>query len=135
MPLRFGTSEVSLRLGSQVVEEVYIGSILATTFVPGAPTITNAGQDLSVQGGILSVNFTAPADDGGSPITSYQVYVDGQQLPTQDFDVVDENDYTSAGPYSISIVEDGGSLAGTGVEIAAVNAVGEGPKSNEIVPQ
>ena len=135
MPLRFGTSEVSLRLGSQVVEDVFIGSILATTFAPGAPTITNAGQDLIPQGGILGVYFTAPADDGDSAITSYRVYVDGQQLPTQDFEFVDENDYTSAGPYTISIIETGGSLAGTSVEIAAVNSVGEGPKSNEIVPQ
>jgi hypothetical protein len=55
-------------------------------------------------------------------------------LPTQDFSVVDSIDYSATGPYELEVVEDGGSLAGTEVQVSAVNAIGESPLSTEIIP-
>ena len=41
------------------------------TEVPGSPSITSTAAD--IQAASLTVRWTAPADDGGSPITAYQV--------------------------------------------------------------
>lgn len=128
----------SITLQSLAGTADYIAMIYADDFfvftAPTAPTITNAGQDLGVQGGSLMLYFTAPSSDGGSPVTQYRVYVDGVLLPTQDFSVVDSIDYSATGPYELAVVENGGSLAGTEVQVSAVNAIGESPLSTEIIP-
>lgn len=76
--------------------------------VPGAPTITSAIAENPIV-------WSAPADNGGSSITGYKFYANGV------WDTV---------PYEASVNASLDSyLAGTVVEVSAVNAVGEGPKS------
>lgn len=79
--------------------------------VPGAPTIVSATQSV----GNTTVVFSPPESDGGSPITSYKFYVEGSEsAPT-------------------SVVGTTATWAGQDgfgdVQVSAVNAVGEGPKS------
>lgn len=85
-----------------------LGAVLVTATVPGAPTITFA-EDGNY------ANWTAPASDGGSAITAYKFYVNG---------VWDGANYGSEGFESVDPVN-----TGQVVEVSAVNAVGEGPKS------
>ena len=40
---------------------------------PGSPSITTTADD--IQATSLKVKWTAPADDGGSPITAYRVVI------------------------------------------------------------
>ena len=40
---------------------------------PGSPAIISSSAD--IQGTSLTVKWTAPADDGGSPITAYRVVI------------------------------------------------------------
>ena len=102
------------------VQGVFLGGIQVfptgtAAEVPGKPTIIAA---LSQGAGFGEISFTPPAD-GGSPITGYNVYSngslvnagvpDGVQLLSLDFE---EGDF---------------------VEIAAVNAVGEGPRSDAVI--
>ena len=77
---------------------------------PGAPTITSATDG-------TAVIWTAPASDGGSTITAYKVYVNGVW-----------DGYDSSSNESIDAVS-----TGQVVEVSAVNAVGEGPKSAAVV--
>lgn len=76
--------------------------------VPGAPTITSA-----IDGS--SATWSAPASDGGSPITGYKLYING---------VWDQAAYEPQDLASVDVV-----LAGQVLQVSAVNAVGEGPKS------
>ena len=76
--------------------------------VPGAPTITSATDG-------NSAIWTAPASDGGSIITAYRVYVNG---------VWDTASYDINSFESVDAV-----IAGQVIQVSAVNAVGEGPKS------
>jgi len=111
MAVKLGTSSVTLKLGTQSVTG-YLGSAIVTATVPGAPTITSATQE----GIIAVVVFSAPESDGGSAITEYRVYVDGI-LSAPDST---PNEFTA---------EFDAELAGAEIEVSAVNAVGEGPKS------
>jgi hypothetical protein len=110
MAVKLGTSSVTLKLGTQSVTG-YLGSAIVTATVPGAPTITSATD----AGGDTEVYYTAPADDGGSAITAYKFYRDGVEAIVV---------FGSAGFALL-----GGVGAGAVVEMSAVNAVGEGPKS------
>lgn len=77
--------------------------------VPAAPTITqNSSQ--------ASIAWTTP-DDGGSPLTQYKLYANGVfPTPGEHEDAW----YTeSANTFEV----------GTVIEVSAVNALGEGPKS------
>lgn len=74
--------------------------------VPGAPTITSATNG-------NSAIWTAPTSDGGSAITAYKFYVNGVW-----------DGYDSDALASVDAV-----ATGQVVEVSAVNAVGEGPKS------
>lgn len=76
--------------------------------VPGAPTITNAVAE-------TLITWSAPESNGGSPITGYKLYVNGQW----DTAPYGASDFTSVDGYE----------AGTVVRVSAVNAAGEGPQS------
>ena len=76
--------------------------------VPGAPTITSA-----INGN--PATWAAPASDGGSTITAYKFYVNGVwDLANYDINSLESADAVFTGQV---------------VEVSAVNAVGEGPKS------
>jgi len=93
--------------------DLYVIGVSAT--VPGKPTIISA---VSQGMGDGEVAFTPPAD-GGLPITGYNVYADGI--------LVDEG-----------VPDNGGELTGLNfvigddVQIAAVNAIGQGPLSDPV---
>jgi titin len=89
-------------------------SPVTITTVPGAPTISQAFYDPS-EGG-TNVTWQAPASDGGTPITGYVVYFDG--------DVYTPDTMVSSTHYRFA-----GNFSGSTVEVSAVNSVGEGPKS------
>jgi len=84
--------------------------------VPGAPTLTDAiGGDTTA-----TIGFTAPATDGGSPITGYRVScIAGEKLAKRD-----------TGPDARSVLV-AGLVNGTayGCSVAAVNDVGAGAAS------
>jgi hypothetical protein len=106
-------------LGADGTGATAVAGLVTLTFnaavtVPGAPTNLNAD---AVPGG-MTLTFTPPADDGGSPITKYQVSLDGgawTDLPT-----------TSAGGQQHATL--GGLTNGHNytVDVRAVNAVGPG---------
>lgn len=114
MPIRLGSSAVSLKLGTQSVTG-YLGAQLVTATAPGAPTIVNASWDAGV--GYTLIQYTAPESDGGSAITAHHLYVDGVEiLPSSDF--LESGEF-----YEYS------DLTGSVVEVSVENEVGEGPKS------
>jgi hypothetical protein len=112
MALKLGTTTASLYLGSTPVA-AYLGAeqVYSAATVPGKPTITSA-QDF----GGVGLAYTAPADNGGSPITSYKIYLNGV-LVSQVAGLGD-------------LLNEGG--VGDVVEVSAVNAIGEGPKSDPV---
>jgi hypothetical protein len=82
--------------------------VTITSTVPGAPTITSA-----INGN--PATWAAPASDGGSTITAYKFYVNGVwDLANYDINSLESADVVATGQV---------------VEVSAVNAVGEGPKS------
>ena len=109
MAVKLGTSSVTLKLGTQSVTG-YLGSAIVTATVPGAPTIT-----LVFTGAY--VGFVAPSD-GGSPISGYNIYADGTLLASNQQPLATNQ-----------LPSPEGLGSGELVEISAVNAVGEGPKS------
>jgi hypothetical protein len=114
MTLKLGTTDATVRLGSATPAAVYLGSeqVWTAATVPGAPTILVAGYDEET-----TVGFTPPSD-GGSPITAYKFYFDGVELTP------DSTTETSASFAA--------NLAGQEVEVSAVNAIGEGAKSDPV---
>jgi trimeric autotransporter adhesin len=93
----------------------------ATT--PGAPTA------VTVTGGnaLASVGFTAPASDGGSPITSYTVGATDLTTPSNGGETITG----SSGPMVVTGLTDGDSYTFT---VTATNAVGTGPASSPSSP-
>lgn len=93
---------------------------------PGAPTIL--GDTIVGVDGILDVEFTAPASDGGSAITTYQYSTDGGTTWRE------RSSGTTASPLRIGTESVDGTTPLTGgevypVEIRAVNAAGPGAAS------
>ena len=84
------------------------------TSVPGAPTIAQAYYDPS-EGG-TNVSWQAPTSNGGAAITEYRVYFDGEYV-TPDT-IVGSAYYRFESNFN-----------DYGVEVSAVNVVGEGPRS------
>jgi hypothetical protein len=95
------------------------GSVTVTP--PGAPT----GLAATSSSGTIHLAWTAPADTGGAPITSYRVY--RGTAPGQE-DLV-----TPVGTTSTTSFDDTGVTAGTTYSyvVAAVNSAGQGPVSGE----
>jgi len=121
MAVKLGTGDVSFRLGSGEVAAVYLGSeeVWSAVTVPGSPTITNA---IYLPGdGTTEIAWDAPADDGGSEITGYVWYLDG--VPAA------PDEEGEAGSVVARFYPD---YSGAEVEVAAVNAIGEGPKSDPV---
>jgi hypothetical protein len=107
---RIGSIAAAPFAGDQFVS-LYLGAERVPT-VPGAPTITSA----FFTGSSSFVAFTPPANDGGESITDYLVYVAGQLTAPDNI----ENNEAAFNNQDLS---------GLAVQVAAVNAVGEGPKS------
>jgi hypothetical protein len=111
MAAKIGTGDILFRVGSGSPSKAFLGSTAVQT-VPGKPTINDATVDELIV-------FVTPAD-GGSPILGYNIYNNGSLLVS--------NATTEGDPGEIAMppsVE-----AGDEIEIAAVNAIGEGPKSD-----
>ena len=91
---------------------------------PGSPTIISSSTD--IQATSLTVKWTAPADDGGSPITAYRVVIlkTGTELKNENT--------TNLGTTSLSF----GGLEGDTeytVRVFARNFVFEGPAGERTV--
>ncbi len=91
------------------------GLVIETSTLPGAPTISSVSPSTSR----LVVRFRPPATDGGQPIRTYQVSVDGGRS---------WRPANVRGTATVLVVDhpDAGAAR---VEVRAVNAVGDGPAS------
>jgi hypothetical protein len=101
------------------VQGVFLGPIQvfptgAAATVPGAPTWD--GTPPASGGDQFDHPFLASADDGGSEITGYNIYVD---------DVLDNSISSSESLFATVIFDAPGTYE---IAVAAVNAVGEGPR-------
>ena len=74
---------------------------------------------LAVTGIPIDSTWTAPASNGGSAITDYEMFRDGTSIGTVG---------STATAYSDSAIVGGNTYT---YEVAAVNALGTGPKSNQ----
>ena len=87
--------------------------------VPGAPTIESA---FVAGNGGTDIEWQAPTSDGGAAITGYRVYFNGEYV-TPDT-IVGSTYYRFESNFT-----------GYSVQVSAINAVGEGPKSaSQVVP-
>jgi len=122
------------RLGS-VAAAPFVGDTFASLYlgnervptVPGKPVV---GQPVvEIQGGEAPIDYTAifffnnPANDGGSEITDYKVFVDGQEVTP------DEISDNVVFDFVVTLAEP---APGSSVQVSAVNAVGEGPRSDPL---
>ena len=91
--------------------------IVVVPTIPSAPTITT----ITGTNNGLTINFTAPTSDGGSPITDYEYSVDaGSNWASGS---------TTVTPILITGLTNGTSYS---VIIRAINGVGSGPSSNSV---
>jgi len=103
------------------------GSQSTTTFSLTIATVPGAVSDLSltVSAPNIILNWTAPSENGGSLITNYIIYRGTSPNPTTPIDTVGSVlTYADPGPFS-----PGNTYY---YRITAVNAIGEGPYSNEV---
>nr|BFF09292.1 hypothetical protein GCM10025699_05950 [Microbacterium flavescens] len=106
--------------GTAVIQAITVTPITPTMWkipapveVPGTPTEVTAAA--TADG--ATVAWTAPADDGGAPVSEYRVYREGVEAPV-----------ATASTTSAAVT---GLVSGTSARFAvsAVNSAGEGPKS------
>jgi hypothetical protein len=122
------------------VQGVFLGPVQvfptgAAVTVPGAPTIDFAAAlpDEFPQDSSFSLHFFPPESDGGSEITSYLYFIDGEPFTTPPT----EPPNSDGNPDTIDVlwqgsgdpVVDYSDFVGKSVQVRAVNAVGEGPLS------
>jgi hypothetical protein len=125
MTAKLGSTDVSFRLGADEVAAVYLGtqevwSAVEPT-VPAAPTI-NYAEFYPISPPTTEVGVFPPSD-GGSAITGYKLYFNGvEKTPDDSFDT---------GTFLGFIFNE--ELTGQSLEVSAVNAVGEGPKSEPFI--
>ncbi|MDA0969338.1 MAG: hypothetical protein O3A60_02750 [Planctomycetota bacterium] len=118
MTLKLGTTDATLRLGHAAYPtKAYLGDTLVAATVPGAPTITSATYS-SFGAGNTAIIYTAPSDNGGSAITGYKFYFDG--VLTEPTSITSSANFQSQ------------DYTGAVAEVSAVNAVGEGAKSDPV---
>jgi len=93
-----------------------VGTVTPTQTPPGAPTglvatVLNQGADIA---------FTAPADDGGTPITNYEYSIDGGT------NWVTPSPAVTTSPLTITGLTNGTAYS---IKLRAVNAIGQGDPS------
>lgn len=124
MATKLGSTDVSFRLGASTPKKVMIGTVeVWTDFVPtapGQPTGVTVSTDGDSQSSV-DVNWTAPASDGGSPITAYRVY--------RSFDSVTYSLYVTMTGTSHPVTIGGYGGQTVYIKVSAANAVGEGSQS------
>jgi hypothetical protein len=115
MALKLGNTTASLYLGSTPVA-AYLGAeqVYSAVTVPGAPTIFSIDNF----GGEVFVAHTVPAS-GGSTITGYKYYLDGVEIIP-----------TNSQTFGPNILANFFAMTGQSMEVSAVNAIGEGQKSD-----
>jgi len=110
--MRLGSVAAAPFVGGEFVS-LYVGTERVPT-VPGKPTWD--GTPPASGGDTFDHGFVAPANDGGSEITDYNIYVEDNLVST-----------FASGP-SLN-ASPGFQVPGTyEIAVAAVNAVGEGPR-------
>jgi hypothetical protein len=110
---RIGSVAAAPFVGDQFVS-LYLGATRVPT-VPGKPVIVSASADSAFR-------FNDPANDGGSEITAYKVFVDGDEVTPDEI----AGDGDNLADFIASLVEP---ASGSSVQVSAVNAVGDGPRS------
>jgi len=108
------------------VQGVFLGPVQvfptgAAATVPGAPTIVSAEDD-GVS--LTTIIFSPPTNDGGSEVTGYRFFFDGSEV------FPDNVPLTAFGDNFGALFANG--FVGQTAEISAVNAIGEGPKSDPV---
>ena len=106
-------------------------TITPTTTVPSAPTLSATLGD----NGLVNLTWTAPASDGGSTITGYNVYESGTINNAYSGSQSYSNTYKySASTFSSSIYLYSSLSYGdtTNIVVYAINANGNGSSSNTI---
>jgi hypothetical protein len=111
---RLGSVAAAPFVGSEFVS-LYLGEERVPT-VQGKPSVNAAYDNF--------ISVTQPQNDGGSAITSesWRVYVDGVFKP------LDEFEFAGDGGWSLFLSNDT-LVPGEAVQVSAINAVGEGPRS------
>ncbi|HZW41387.1 MAG TPA: fibronectin type III domain-containing protein, partial [Agromyces sp.] len=94
--------------------------ISVTPFTATAPTAPDAPTAAKASSTSIAVQWAAPADDGGSALTGYRVYEVGGTAPVCEV----------ASTVTDCTVEGLALASSHAFQVAAVSAVGEGPRSN-----
>ena len=115
---RIGSVAAAPFVGDQFVS-LYLGATRVPT-VPGAPAISIA----TLLGEFLVFEYFSPERDGGSAITAYRFYVNNAFVGEKTTDIPQAGILSGEADESIVPCEPGDI-----VRMSAVNAVGEGPKS------
>jgi hypothetical protein len=115
---RLGSVAAAPFVGDQFVS-LYLGATRVPT-VPGKPTIVSVdAYDEDIPG--YPVSVTPPANSGGLEITAWKVFTDGVQANPQT--VIQGN-----GTLQINVLAD--EESGQLIQVSAINAVGEGVRSD-----
>jgi hypothetical protein len=116
------TVEAVNAVGNSSASNEVSATPVATT-VPGAAT--NLGAATASSKGVL-LRWTAPSSNGGSTITSYTLYRSGSSASETSY--VSERCTSATCSYQDTNTKHGATYY---YEVAAVNALGTGPRSNE----